>query len=66
MLDAAGNQTIETMQQRKLTVVGLDDAATAALREAADELTASWRGTMIPADVYDQALSARNSFRAAR
>ena len=58
--------SIETMQQRKLTVVGLDDAGTAALREAADELTASWRGTMIPADVYDQALSARNSFRAAR
>ena len=58
-------KSIETMQERKLTVVELDDAATASLRETADELTASWRSGMIPADVYDQALRARSSFRAA-
>ena len=54
------------MQKRGLTVVELDDAAKASLREVADGLTASWRGTMIPADVYAQALRERNNFRAAR
>ena len=55
--------SIEEMQKRGLTVVELDDAAKASLREIADDLTASWRGDMIPADVYDQALRERNSFR---
>lgn len=59
-------ESIDEMKKRGLTVVELDDAATASLRETADELTASWRGDMIPADVYDQALRERNSFRAAR
>jgi TRAP-type C4-dicarboxylate transport system substrate-binding protein len=57
------SDSIATMKERKLTVVELDDAATASLRETADTLTASWRGDMIPADVYDQALGARNTFR---
>ena len=60
---ALESRSIDTMRERKLTVVGLDDAATASLREAADKLTASWRGDMIPVDVYDQARQARNTFR---
>ena len=63
---ALERKSIASMRERKLTVVELDDAATASLRETADKLTASWRGDMIPADVYDQALRARNAFRAAR
>ena len=63
---AQERRSIEAMQKRGLTVVELDDAAKASLREVADGLTASWRGTMIPADVYDQALRERNNFRAAR
>ena len=63
---AQERRSIEAMQKRGLTVVELDGAAKASLREVADGLTASWRGTMIPADVYDQALRERNNFRAAR
>lgn len=58
--------SIEAMKQRGLTVVEIDDAAKAALRSAADALTASWRGGMIPADVYDRAVRARDAFRAGR
>ena len=63
---AQARKSIEEMKKRGLTVVELDDAAKASLRETADDLTASWRGNMIPTDVYDQALRERNSFRAAR
>ena len=61
---AQERDAIEQMVRRGLTRVSLDDAAQALLRETADEMTASWRGTMIPANVYDQALRARNAFRA--
>ncbi len=63
---AQERDSVEEMQKRGLTVVELDTAATASFREVADELTASWRGTIVPAAVYDQALRERNSFRAAR
>ena len=63
---AQERDAIEAMTRRGLTVVSLDEAAQASLRETADEMTASWRGTMIPADVYDQALRARDSYRAGR
>ena len=54
------------MQQRGLTVVEIDDAGRAAFRAVADEMTASWRGDLIPADVYDLAVRARDGFRAGR
>ena len=60
---AQERDAIEQMKKRGLTVVSLDEAAQASLREIADEMTASWRGDMIPADVYDQALRERNAFR---
>lgn len=55
---------VDAMRTRGLTVVELDDVAKASLREVADGLTASWRGDMIPTDVYDQALRVRDAFRA--
>ncbi len=58
-------QAVTEMKNRGLTVVTLDETVEASFREVADELTASWRGTIIPAEVYDQALRARNAFRAA-
>ena len=58
--------SIEQMRQRGLTVVGLDDAAKASFRKVADELTASWRGNMIPAEIYDKAVRERERFRASR
>jgi TRAP-type C4-dicarboxylate transport system substrate-binding protein len=58
--------SIEEMKKRGLTVVEIDAAARAAFRAVADEMTASWRGNLIPADVYDMAVQARDSFRAGR
>ncbi|MBM62524.1 MAG: hypothetical protein CL484_06195 [Acidobacteria bacterium] len=58
--------SIQQMKQRGLTVVELDNAAKASFRAVADALTASWRGNMIPAEVYDLAVRERDSFRASR
>ena len=63
---AQERESIQQMRSRGLTVVGLDDAEKASFREVAAELTASWRGTMIPADVYDLAVRERDAYRAAR
>ena len=63
---AQERDSVEEMKQRGLTVVEIDDAGKAAFRAVAAELTASWRGNMIPADVYDLAVEARDSFRAGR
>ncbi|MEE2636708.1 MAG: TRAP transporter substrate-binding protein DctP [Acidobacteriota bacterium] len=61
---AQERDSIEQMKQRGLTVVEFDDATKASFRAVADELTVSWRGNMIPASVYDQAVRERNAFRA--
>jgi TRAP-type C4-dicarboxylate transport system substrate-binding protein len=63
---AQERDSVEEMKRRGLTVVEIDDAGKAAFRAVAAELTASWRGNMIPADVYDMAVQARDSFRAGR
>jgi len=63
-VSAQERDSIEQMKQRGLTVVELDDATKASFRLVADEITASWRGNMIPAEVYDQAVRARDAFRA--
>jgi TRAP-type transport system periplasmic protein len=44
-------------------VITLDDAAAAQLRAEADKLTASQRGTLVPADVFDAAMRERTAFR---
>jgi TRAP-type C4-dicarboxylate transport system substrate-binding protein len=65
-VQAQERDSIEQMAQRGLTVVDLDDVEKAEFRTTADELTASWRGNLIPAEVYDEAVRARDSFRAGR
>ena len=44
-------------------VVTLDAAATAQFRAEADKMTASQRGTLVPADVFDAAVRERTAFR---
>lgn len=58
-------KAIGDMKTRKkgFTVVTLDAAAQAAFRAEAGRLSASMRGSMVPADVYDQAVKERDAFR---
>ena len=56
-------ESIDAMRSRGLMVSVLDAAAMAEFRRIADELTASMRGSMVPAAVYDLAVLARNTFR---
>ena len=57
-------KAVKEMQARGLTVSTPDRAATAEFRQTADELTASMRASMVPAAVYDLAVTERNRFRA--
>ena len=56
-------EAVSEMKTRGLTVATVDAAADAAFRAEAEKLTASWRGDMVPADIYDAALQARNAHR---
>ena len=55
--------SIKAMQARGLTVVPLDAAAAAEFRTAGSELSKTMRGNMVPADIYDTAVQARDAFR---
>ena len=59
-LDAS---SVTTMSQRGMTVTKLDPKALAEFRAAAEKLVASSRGTMVPADIFDQAVQERDAFR---
>lgn len=63
--DAAGLDAkhIKEMQASGLKVTTLDAKAAGEFRTAADKLTASQRGSMIPGDVYDFAVRERNAIR---
>jgi len=65
---ALDSGSIAEMQKegRDLTVIRLDTEAAAEFRREAEKLTATVRGTIVPADVFDAARSARDAFRAAR
>ena len=52
------------MRKRGLTVSAVSEAAAAEFRAVADRLTATWRGSRVPADIYDAAVAARAEFRA--
>ena len=54
---------IKEMQTSGLKVITLDAKAAGEFRTAADKLTATQRGSMIPADVYDLAVKERNAIR---
>ena len=56
-------EAVAEMQKRGLMVASVDTAAAAEFRAAAEEMTASWRGRMVPAEIYDAALRARNAYR---
>jgi len=55
--------SIAAMEKRGLKVQKLTPAAAAEFRAAADTLTATMRGGMVPADVFDAAMAARTAFR---
>jgi TRAP-type C4-dicarboxylate transport system substrate-binding protein len=57
-------EAVKEMKTRGLTVSTPDPAALAEFRQAADELTASMRQSMVPPAVYDLAVTERNNFRA--
>ena len=55
--------SIKSMQARGLTVIKLDAKASAEFRAQAEKLVATMRGEMVPADVFDMALQARDAVR---
>jgi TRAP-type transport system periplasmic protein len=55
--------SVKTMASRGLTVTALDAKTTAEFRAAAEKLVASSRGSMVPTDVFDQAVQERDAFR---
>jgi TRAP-type C4-dicarboxylate transport system substrate-binding protein len=57
-------ESIAAMQKRGLTVTTLDAAARAQFDQAAAQLVPSMKGTIVPADMYDMAVKARDAFRA--
>jgi TRAP-type C4-dicarboxylate transport system substrate-binding protein len=58
-------RSIAAMTAAGLRIVGLDDTAVDAFRSATEKLGATQRGAMIPPDVYDMAVRAREAFRKA-
>jgi TRAP-type transport system periplasmic protein len=56
-------ESVKQMQARGLQVMTLDPKAAAEFRAAATEVTATMRGSMVPADIYDAAVQERNAFR---
>jgi len=59
-------ESIKQMQARGLQVITLDPKAAAEFRTASAELVKTMRGSMVPADIYDAALQARDAYRKSR
>ena len=55
--------SVKAMVSRGLTVTTLDPKARAEFQAAAERLVASARGTMVPEDVFNQAVQERDAFR---
>lgn len=55
--------SIAAMQARGLEVIKMDAKANAEFRAESTKFLASMRGNMVPADIYDMALAARDAFR---
>lgn len=58
--------SIATMKSRGLTVTTLDPQAAAAFRAEAERLAATMRAAMVSADLYDEAVRARDALRKTR
>jgi TRAP-type C4-dicarboxylate transport system substrate-binding protein len=63
---ALDSKSIAAMTSAGLQVVKLDPKATAEFRSAAEKLSTSLRGEMIPADVFDLADRERDAYRKAK
>ena len=57
------DEAVREMKSRGLNVAGVSESQASALRSEAENLTASWRGSMVPGDIYDAAVEARNRYR---
>ena len=57
---------VKLMSTRGLQVITPDAKAAAEFRAAGSQLAATMRGTMVPADIYDAAVQARDAFRASK
>jgi len=55
---------VAAMRKAKLTVTTLDAPTLALFQKAAAQLMPSLRGNIVPADMYDMAVKARDSYRA--
>jgi TRAP-type C4-dicarboxylate transport system substrate-binding protein len=55
--------SIAAMQARGMEVIKMDAKANAEFRAESTKFLASMRGNMVPADIYDMALAARDAFR---
>ncbi len=58
--------SLAAMQARGLVVIKPDAKASADFRAAANKLNQSMRGNMVPADIYDMAVAARDAYRKAK
>jgi TRAP-type C4-dicarboxylate transport system substrate-binding protein len=56
-------ESVKQMVARGLQVITLDAKAAAEFRAAASQLVSTMRGSMVPADVYDMAVQARDALR---
>ena len=57
-------EAVSEMERRGLTVSAVDEAMASSFRNQAEGLTASWRGGMVPNEIYDAAAAAIREFRA--
>lgn len=57
---------VKLMSTRGLQVITPDAKSAAEFRAAGSQLASTMRGTMVPADVYDAAVQARDAFRASK
>jgi TRAP-type transport system periplasmic protein len=63
---AQDDQAKAEMVKRGLKVLTPDPAAAKGFRDMADKFATSMRGTIVPADLYDQATRERDAFRKSR
>jgi TRAP-type C4-dicarboxylate transport system substrate-binding protein len=57
---------VKQMTSRGLQVITPDAKAIAEFRAAGSQLASTMRGSMVPADIYDAAVQARDAFRASK
>ena len=57
------SEAVAEMQKRGLVVTAVSPMLAGSLRAQIDRMTSTWRGSRVPADIYDAAIAARNAFR---